>query len=108
MSQKKVQKSHIFLKSTVIALGIIFLVLVALLVILKINQKNGSSTQENSKVLIDCDQQQIIVINNEIEKVVDAKDEILILTQERAGEQELITLDKKCGFLKRKIKFNIK
>jgi hypothetical protein len=42
-----------------------------------------------------------------IDKVADAKDEIIVLTQEKSGEQELIALDKKCGFFKRKIKFNI-
>ena len=52
-------KNLIFLKSSVIALGIVFIVLLALLIILKINKKN-SHNQENSKVLISCDQQQII------------------------------------------------
>ena len=106
MHHKKVNKNLIFLKSSVIALGIVFIVLLALLIILKINKKN-SHNQENSKVLISCDQQQIIFINSKIEKVVDAKDEIIVLTEEKSGEQELMALDKKCGFLKRKIKFNI-
>ena len=89
-----------------IALGIVFLVLLTLLVILKIN-KHDDQNPKNAKMLISCDQQQIIFINSKIDKVVDAKDEILVLTEEKSGEQELIALDKKCGFLKRKIKFNI-
>lgn len=95
-------KNLVFLKSSVIALGIVFLVLLALLIILKTNKSS-----KNTKTLIACDQQQIVIINNDVQKLMDSKNEIIILTKPKAGQQELVLLDKRCGFLKRKIKLNI-
>ncbi len=107
MTTKNIKnKNFIFLKSSVIALGIVFLVLLALLVILKLN-KDKNQNQNHTKTLISCNQEQIVVINNEVEKLMDAKDEIIILTKAKSGHQELVLLDKRCGFLKRKIKLMI-
>ncbi len=100
---KKINKNLIFLKATTIVLGIIFLVLLAVLIILKINQNKSQD-----KVVIDCEQNQEIVIDSEVIKVMDSRKEVILLTKAKHKKQELLTLDKKCGLLINRIQLKIK
>lgn len=98
-----INKGLIFLKSSVIALGLVFLVLLVLLLILKTHENETPKIAENS-----CNKEQIIDLNNEIDEIIDGKSEIIILTEPKASQQQLLILDKNCGVVKQKIQFNLK
>lgn len=98
----KPNKSLIFIKSSVLALGIIFLVLLVLLVFMKLNQ-NKQIKQE----VVSCNSQKEISIPNQVDQLIESKKDIVILTKPKNGFQELLTLDRKCGLIKTRVKLTI-
>ena len=90
--RKNYSKSGIFLKSTVIALGIVLVVLAAALFVVKKN-KNLSL---RSIVAGKCENVKTVKINSKIEQVINGRHEVLVLTKSNRGKQEIIKLDKNC------------
>jgi len=108
---KKLDKNLIFLKSSVIALGLIFLVLLSLLLFLKLKKDSGKSTSGSYKKISAqyCgDQNQQISISSPVAKIIDTKSGIILLTKVKNNQQELLTLDKKCGLIINRKRFIIK
>ncbi len=87
---KKYNKSMIFLKSTVYSLGIVLAVLLIAFFIIK----NNKDSLKNANIA-KCEQRPI-QINGKIDEVSVSKSEIVILTENKKGDQELIRLDKDC------------
>jgi hypothetical protein len=110
-NNKILKKNLIFLKSSVIALGLIFLVLVALLIIMQINKgKKASLGKYDKKISANyCnDKKRAIIIPNQIDQIIDAKNHLILLTKVKNNKQELITLDKKCSVIMNRRTITIK
>lgn len=100
---KKPNKSLIFLKSSVLAFGLVFIVLVIAL-FLKVGSKNKKIEAEISA----CSHAgKEIEVGGEIDQILDSKKELIILTKITNKKQELLFLDKECGSLIKKIQFKI-
>lgn len=85
---KKIDKNLIFLKSSVIAMGVIFVVLLAVLVILK-NKKINSKPNE-------CNENAIVNVGAEVERVELSDGYILVITKPNNGERGVVKIDR-CG-----------
>lgn len=92
-SGKKYNKSMIFLKSTVYSLGIILTILIIAFFIVR-NNKNFMANYNITN--LQCDNQQAIKINGRVDEIAVGKSEIVILSENKQGNQELIKLDKNC------------
>ena len=104
MVEKKAKdKKLIFLKSTVLALGIVFFILLFVMII-KILNKNSIKPKIESS----CRKNEEIFINNEILRIIDNKKELILLTKPRNNEQELLILEKNCLSVISKNNFKIK
>lgn len=91
-SKEKYSKSMIFLKSTVLALFIVLLVLVAGFFIVKNNQTLSAKLGINQK----C-KNSAIKVGAEIDEISSSKRSVVLLTKrDSSGKQELIRLDGKC------------
>ena len=108
---KKLDKGLIFLKSSVIALGLIFLVLLSLLLFLKLKKgsdKTASVSHKKISAQYCNDSSRKIIISSPISKIIDTKSGIILLTKVKNNQQELLTLDKKCGLILNRKRFVIK
>lgn len=104
-SNIKINKSLIFIKSTVLAL---FLVLVALVIAFMITK--NKKEQAKQEVVKSCKDNSEIIIDNEIMKVESEGKIINILTKidDKTKSQELIRIDSFCGNEISRINFKIK
>lgn len=105
------KKNLIFLKSSVIALGLIFLILFILLIIMKIGKDNKKTQNYHGKKISAnyCnDKKRAIIIPNQIDQIIDAKNHLILLTKVKNNKQELITLDKKCSVIMNRRTITIK
>jgi hypothetical protein len=100
---KKPKKSLIFLKASVLAFGLVFLVLLVLLVFMKLNQNNQIKQE-----VVSCKLQKEVTVPNQVDQLIESRKDIIILTKPKNGSQDLLTLDKKCGLIKGRIKLTIK
>ncbi len=81
---KKLDKGLIFLKSSVIALGLIFLVLLSLLLFLKLKKGSDKTISGSYKKISTqyCnDKVSKISISSPISKIIDTKSNIILLTK---------------------------
>lgn len=92
---KKIDKGLIFLKSSVIALGIVLVVLMAALLIIK----NKKSANVNSE----CPKDVSINVEEKIEKIEINGNYIWVTTKENKGSKRVIKIDN-CGKIVSKIK----
>lgn len=86
-------KSLIFIKSTVVSLGVILLVLIAAFFMLKLKRDKLSKTN-------DCNNSLLIEVDSEIEKMeLQGNNNIVVLTRfnRDLGTQEIIKFDSNCG-----------
>jgi hypothetical protein len=92
-TKTNLNKGIIFMKSLVISLGVILLVLIAVLFILKFN-RDKTLAQANK-----CDNDLIIEVDNEIEKMELQGTNIVVLTKfnQKLGTQQIIKFDSACG-----------
>ena len=97
----KISKGLIFLKSTVIALGLVLFILLVALIIAKSKKDNNNKSDNkcNNKTLI---------LENKIEQFEIKGNSIFILTKPHLMSQELIQLDLKCQNLISKTTIMIK
>jgi hypothetical protein len=95
-------KMLIFLKSSTVALGIIFVVLLLLLIVFSV--KKGI---KSDKKVQDCLKNQEFIISEPITKIIDSKKDLIILTENNQKFQELLILDKRCSSVKNRIRFLI-
>lgn len=100
--QPKVDKSLIFIKSTVVALGLVFLVLLALLIILKFNKNKQQKLQDN------CKTENNLEIKGEVNQIIDNGSDVILLTKPQNNQQEILILNKSCGLTKQRFYLNIK
>ncbi len=98
--QQREKRNLILLKSSVYALFIVFVVLLAAFLIYK-----DKKTSLNIKKA-EC-KNNIIKISSNIDKTIDLGSSILIVTKEKSGNQEIVKLDKKCLSVRSRTIFNI-
>ena len=84
-------KSMIILKSSVYALGIVLIVLVAAFLFIK-NSKYADKMPFAPK----CENVKSVKISDKVEKIIVDRREIFVLTKDSNHKQELIKLDRKC------------
>lgn len=89
---KKIDKNLIFLKSSVIALGIVFVV--ALLALVMVKNRNSSKVQASK-----CSDTALVTISQNIERVEFRDNYIFVVTNPnlKTGEQEIVKIDANCG-----------
>ena len=87
---KTINKSLIFLKSSVIAMGIVFIVLIFSFILIKQKKSNQKTN--------DCPQLIQLKVDNQIEKMELQNNNIIILTKynPRTNTQEIIKIDSNC------------
>lgn len=89
-SKKNYSKPGILLKSSVYSLGIVLVVLVVAFFIILQNKNNASIYKKE-----EC-QKKAIKINGKIEKIAISKSEIIAITTNKKGDQEIIKIEKNC------------
>jgi hypothetical protein len=92
MSDSNKNKSLIFIKSTVVSLGIILMVMMISLIMVKYKRSQ-------IKNQIKCDDNLNISVKTEIEKFEVQGSDIVVLTKvnSKSGKQEIIRFDSNCG-----------
>lgn len=100
-SEKKFNKSFIFLKASVIAMGIVFLVLLSVLIILK----SKKPTQKVSA----CENFLKVQAVEEIEDMEIVGNQIIVLTKfnSKTKKQEIIKFDSSCLKITNRIELNV-
>lgn len=88
--QRKYNKNMIMLKSTVFALFIVLVVLLAAFEIIKHRKESNLSAAK-------CDKNNRIAISQSIETIKEENGVILVLTKLHEGKQEIIRLESACG-----------
>lgn len=103
--KRAIDKSLIFVKSTVVAL---FLVLVTLVVILIVVKNKQQATAE--KELNDCAQSKVVSLEGKIKKIDVQGSVITILTglDKKTGKQQIVRLEASCGKEINRINLNLK
>lgn len=99
--QKQVSKSLVFLKASVIAMGIVFVVLLAALIILK----SKKPTQKVSN----CESFLKVQVTEEIEDMEIQNNQIIVLTKfnSKTKKQEIIKFDSSCLKITNRIELNV-
>ncbi len=87
---RKYNKNMIMLKSTVFALFIVLVVLLAAFEIIKHRKESNLATAK-------CDKNNPIVVSQAIETIKEENGVILVLTKLHEGKQEIIRLESACG-----------
>lgn len=100
-TQKQPSKSFIFLKASVVAMGIVFLVLLAVLIILK--------SKKPTQKISNCETFLKVQIAEEIEDMEIQGNQITILTKfnSKTKKQEIIKFDSSCLKITNKIELNV-
>lgn len=90
---KKYSKSKILLKSSVFALFIILITLIAAFIIIK--NKKGNTVND---MVGQCQKHKTIIVKENIDEIVANGSRILVLTKaDKNDKQEIITINAECG-----------
>ena len=90
-NDKKYSRSMILIKSSVFALFIILVTLIAAYLIVR-NKSQDKNISDNSS----CEKYKNIEISQEIDKIINSGSSIVALTESESGMQQIIRIDQRC------------